>query len=227
MSRYQEPYHSKEHFAHGFDKYPRKAFIDHFFEENCRLKEFASMKYKELGSFINSEYSLVDLDRDRKELELNTSGSVLVDKSRKSVRIFKKYDFKKNSVMVNYRIKNQSVDKLSLNYGSEINLSLDNSKNNISMSSVRKGKIIENDNGILDTDQISELSIHELKKKVTVSISASEKFELWKFPVETLTLEHDKIEPIYQSTCFLLRWPIKIEPGKEWNVSVTIRLEKK
>lgn len=69
--------------------------------------------------------------------------------------------------------------------------------------------------------------MHEVKKKVTMSLLGSDNFSLWKFPVETMTKRMENIEPIYQSTCFLLRWPVEIKSNKIWTTSVTIRLEKK
>ncbi len=227
MTRYRESYHQKEHEAKGFDHYPRKAFIDHFIEDNCNLDNFSTMDYKELGSFIDSEYNLEDLDREKKTLDLECSGSVTVNKTRKKLKISKRYDFKKNSIQVSFKIKNLSDENVKLNFASEINLSL---HDNFDIQVLKEGVIddpIEVDNEKFDSVDIKEIIIHENKKKVTISITGSEKFSLWEFPVHTLTKKFEKIESIYQSNCFILRWPVSIDSAREWTSSITMKLEKK
>lgn len=227
MTRYKESYHLKEHEQNGFDWYQRNAFIDHFLEDNCTIDDFSSMNYKELGSFVNSEYSLGDLDREKKNLDLKCSGSVLVKKIKKKLKISKRYDFKKNSIQISYKIKNLSDEKVELNFASEINLSLHKIANIQILPDGAKENPIDIYQEKLDIDQINELIIHEIRKKVTISISGSENFSLWEFPVHTLTKKIEKIESIYQSSCFVLRWPISIDSAREWTTSITIKLEKK
>ncbi|MCK5200713.1 MAG: DUF1926 domain-containing protein [Spirochaetales bacterium] len=227
MSRYREQYHQIEHEKNGFDSYPRNAFIDHFIEDGCNIKDFSSMNYKELGTFVNSEYSLVDLDRDRKILELKAKGSVIINRISNSLQILKTYDFKKNSILVKYKIINLSHNDIKIKFASEINFSLNETENNILTKAGNIDSQTEIDKNIFEAHNISEISIHEVKKKVTMSVSGSDNFSLWKIPVETITKRLDQIETIYQSTCFLLRWPVKIKSDKSWSTSITIKLEKK
>ena len=227
MSRYREPYHNKEHEDNGIDWYPRNAFQDHFLEENCTIDEFSTMKYKEMGSFIGTEYVLDDIDRERKTLNLECAGSVLVKKIKKKVKISKKYIFKKNSIQVDLKIKNLIDKHIDLNFASEINLSLHSiadiqvsrdGLDDLSLEIAQKNPQIDN---------VKEFTIHEVKKKVTISISGSLSFSLWKIPVNTLTKNINRIESIYQGSCFVLNWPVSIDSAKEWSTSIIIKLEKK
>ncbi len=227
MSRYRESYHRPEHEKNGFDWYSRNAFIDHFIEDECSIKDFASMNYRELGTFVNTEYTLTDLDRDRKTLDLKAKGSVTVDRISNNLQILKTYDFKKNSIQVEYKINNISGNDIETNFASEINFSLNKTSNNLIIKTGNADNQIEIERKYFKADDISEITIHEEKKKVTMSVSGSDNFSLWEFPVETITKRLEKIEAIYQSTCFLLRWPIKIKPDKTWTTSVTVKLEKK
>jgi len=227
MTRYRENYHQKEHEINGFDLYPRKAFIDHFLEDKCSIQDFSTMQHNELGSFIDSEYSLEDLDREKKTLDLGCSGSVSINKTKKKLKISKKYDFKKNSIQVNFKIKNLSDKKINLNFASELNLSLNEIVNMQVIKDGVKDNPLEIKSGNFDAEDISEIIIHEIKKKVTISISCLDNFSLWEFPVNTMTKKFDKIESIYQSSCFVLRWPVCIEPAKDWSSSIIIKLEKK
>ncbi len=227
MTRYREPYHLKEHEEKGFDLYPRNAFVDHFFEENCTVQDFSNMNYKELGSFIDSDYSLEDLDREKKTVDLVCSGSVLMNKIKKKLKISKRYDFKKNSIQVNYKIKNLSDDNISFNFATEINLSLHDNANIHVYTDGVKESLIEFEQESFEDKNIKEIIIHEIKKKVTLSISSSKNFSLWEFPVQTMTKKSDIIESIYQSSCFVLSWPVSIGSAREWTSSVTLKLEKK
>ncbi|RLD35276.1 MAG: 4-alpha-glucanotransferase [Bacteroidetes bacterium] len=227
MTRYREIYHLKEHEANGFDWYSRNSFIDHFLEDNCKIEDFSVTNYKELGSFVDSEYSLEDLDREKKTLVLDCSGSVLVKKIRKKIKITKHYIFKKNSIQVFYKIKNLSDEKVVLNFASELNLSLNNPEDLQINGNVTKDNQLKIENDAIDMVDGKDIVIHDVKKKVTISISSTDKFSLWEFPVKTLVKKFDKIESIYQSSCFVLRWPVTIEPAREWSNSIVLKIGKK
>jgi len=232
MTRYKEKYHTKEHELNGFDWYTRNAFIDHFLEDSCTMENFSSMSYKELGSFVDLEYSLTDLDRDRKALYLTGKGQVRIKNHHNSLKIIKVYDFKKNSIQVKYNLHNLSDKALTTNFATEINLSLSHLENSMIFRTsadeiLQKDNLVKPDSEHNELENIKEINIHEEKKKVTISITGSKKYSLWEFPVVTMTKILDKIEPVYQSNCFLLKWPVSIEPSKDWTVSVVIKLEKK
>ena len=232
MARYREKYHTKENELNGFDWYTRHAFIDHFLEDSCTVETFSSMNFKELGSFVDSDYSLTDLDRERKTLSLNNKGDVKIKNKKKNLKIIKIYDFKMNSIQVKYSLQNLSDTIMITNFASELNLSLSKLENKLVIKTnanekVVKENLLSTDIKFSESENIREINIHEAKKKkVTISITGSKKFSLWEFPVVTMTKILDKIEPVYQSSCFLLKWPISIEPSKEWKVSVIIKLEK-
>ncbi len=226
MSRYKEPYHTGEHERNGFDWYPRNAFVDHFLEDECTQEDFSGMTYNELGNFVDSEYSLVDLNREKKELDLQFKGQIKINRIKKSIRITKKFDFKKNSIQVKYIVSNLSVDNLKINFASEINLSLDNISNGVFIKTSSGKEVYEKKTPVYEESGISDFIINEVSRKVTITVTGSEKFTLWKFPVETETKRLETIEKIYQSTCFVLKWPIAIDAGKEWSSTITIRLEK-
>ncbi len=226
MSRYKESYHKNEHEINGFDWYPRNAFIDHFLEDDCKLADFSQMTYNELGTFVDSDYSMVDLNREKKELDLQFKGQVKINRIKKSIKITKKFDFKKNSIHVKYNISNLSVDRLKLNFATEINLSLDNISNSVFMKTSSGKEAFIKKTPVFEDSPITDLIINEVKRKVSITISGSEEFSLWTFPVVTETRNLDKIEKIYQSTCFVLKWSVEIDSGKDWTSIVTIRLEK-
>jgi 4-alpha-glucanotransferase len=227
MTRYKEPYHQKVHEDIGFDWYSRNAFIDHFIDDNCTIDDFSSMKYKELGSFVDSEYSLEDLDREKKTLELECSGAVLLKKNKKKIKINKKFDFKKNSIQVNYKIKNLTDNTITMNFASEINLSLNNIADIQVVDPEKNDNPVEIKEKYFNSENINEIIIHEIKKKVTISISGNKNFSIWAFPVTTMTKSFEIIESHYQSSCFVLRWPVSIDSAREWSSSITIKLEKK
>ncbi len=232
MARYKEKYHTKENELNGFDWYSRHAFIDHFLDGSCTVENFSSMNFKELGSFVDSYYALTDLDRERKVLSLNNKGHVKIENKNKSLKILKKYDYKKNSIQVQYSLQNLSDSIMTTIFATEINLSLNQSENDLIIQTFDneksvKEKVLSPVVKYSESENIRKINIHEEIKKVSVSITGSKQFSLWKFPIETMTKIYDKIEPVYQSTCFVLKWPINIEPSKEWTVSVIIKLEKK
>jgi hypothetical protein len=56
-------------------------------------------------------------------------------------------------------------------------------------------------------------------------MDASERAVLWRFPVETVSNSESGAERVYQCSCTLLSWPLQLEPGQEWRVSLDFSLE--
>ena len=95
VARSRENYHRTEDNGYTGDWYMRKAFLDHFFSNKSTIDDFDSMKYKELGNFINEKYSLQELDREKNIIVLQRDGSVKSAKREQIVRIIKKYWIKR------------------------------------------------------------------------------------------------------------------------------------
>ncbi len=226
MARYKEPYHKASDEKKGFDWYPRKAFIDHFINAAEKIDNFNSMKYQELGNFINTTYQVIDFDRDRKRLKLEKLGWILEQNVKTPVRLIKKYVFKKNSINVYYSIQNLSKNNIEICFGSEINISFHSDKSDdLSIFKIKDDKKEYLFSQMVSLQDIEEIAAQDLKNKVNISISASKTFNFWCLPVKTNSESYNKSAETYQSTCFMPKWQFCLKSGNTWDVRLNLKLE--
>jgi len=222
LARHREPYHA-EGAGFVFDRYSRRAFIDHFFLPTESIAAFDRMSYSELGPFIGRTYSPQDVNRDRNELLFTASGNLKVKKHEYTVELSKRYSFKKSSIVVRYTVENASPDPLNVNFGSEINLALESgSPEGTALFSVREERRHSIDLSRVAIDEVGELVVNDLANKVGISLSATAPFKLWSLPVETTSRTLTGTTRAYQSSCFVPQWSLRLGHGEKWEVAITL-----
>lgn len=228
LSRYPEVYHTREMASSGYDTYMRKAFIDHFFLDSEKLENFARMRYSELGDFISGDYSVQKIDRDKMMLQLHRRGSLKIVRKTLPLELTKTYTYKRSSLNMNLKIRNLSNTPLETIYGSEINLSFkspDVKDLRIIINPTEKKKEIPTDPQ--SSQRVSEVLLLDMQNKVSCSLSAGAPCDLWSMPVSTFVQDRGRIKNLYQSSCFVFRWKLALDPGEEWQVRQSLRFDKK
>ncbi len=214
IRRYPESYHTSDVVKDKTDRYSRDAFLDHFLDPNLNKYNFISNNYVEDGDFLNGIYSLEELDREHKEFTLSRDGTV----KNSPLKVVKRYNFKKNYIEVTYRIVNTGKDSLSTVFGCEINLSFFSpDKKYLSVVSEK------NDSG----GGYDGIALSDLKNKVLISLNSTKSFNMWDFPVYSITKNGGDLSKIYQYNCYLYRFELKLESGEEWENTISIKLEKR
>lgn len=225
LSRYAEYYHSYMEKENGYDWYLRKAFIDHFCEANTDIFSFSKMKYVELGDFINTYYSVENIDKDNFELTLKRDGNIKIWDTLYPVQIIKKYMFIKTRITVHYTITNCSETQLVLFFGVEINLALSSNKAGGSQVSVIQGKAkIPLKENFQEVNNISSFNTKDLLNNVIINVNIDNPCSLWVLPVETFSQSIEKVDKIYQSTCFMPFWNFALPKGESWETTFTLEL---
>ncbi|MBN2532547.1 MAG: DUF1926 domain-containing protein [Spirochaetales bacterium] len=226
LSRYAEYYHSYMEKENGYDWYLRKAFIDHFCETNTDIFSFSKMNYIERGDFINSYYSIENIDKDNFELTLKRNGNVRIWDTPYPVQIVKKFRLKKGRITVHYTITNCSEIQLVLFFGVEINLALSSNKESDSRVKVIQGKTtIPLKESFLEVNNVSSFHTEDLLNKVLIKTNFENPCSLWVLPVETISQSIEKLDRIYQSTCFMPFWNFTLPVGESWSTSVVLELD--
>ncbi len=215
FSRKEEIYHHNG--VCTFDDYLRKTFVDHFFETKSTVNDFNNKKTIEIGDFINSKYKIISLDREHFELVLQRDGFIKIDKEKYSISIEKKYRFSNTTIDVHYTIKNTDEKKINVWFGSELNLSFaSNSEEHVSMFSFTQNEKKQIPLKQFSQDGVNKVALQDLYNNVLININSSNDFSLWSLPVETSSLYEGKIERLYQSSCFILKWLLELDPGSSW-----------
>ncbi|RKX79379.1 MAG: 4-alpha-glucanotransferase [Spirochaetes bacterium] len=227
LSRYREPYHQKDMENTGYDWYMRKAFIDHFLSQEDSINAFDTMTYTELGNFVEAPYRVREFNREQKEIQLRRKGTIFLNQKSNSFEIIKKYSFSNNYVEVLYTLKNLSDTFLDIFFASEINLSFRSREETMlgifPRVSGEKKPISSN---MEEVSGIKELLLEDLYNKVRITLTASDPFDLWSLPVETVARTAYGYKNIYQSSCFLPRWRLDFSAGEERRICLGINFEK-
>ena len=58
-----------------------------------------------------------------------------------------------------------------------------------------------------------------------VRMAFSRPATVWHFPVETISLSEGGFERVYQGSCVLPHWPVRLAPGESWSVELTFDLQ--
>jgi hypothetical protein len=227
FSRYPEPYHTQDIVDAGYDSYGRHGFIVLFFNEDEDVKNFSNMTYNEQGSFLNSYYDAVDYDREHRKVTFVSIGSVVKNSYEYTIEIAKKYTFKRSSIDVEYQIKNLSLHKAELCFGSEVNLAFkkdpEHSPKIYRIDDEFKDEIPSES---IEHEGIQQILTYDQYNHSDVSLLFSKPSKIWTFPVYTYSRESGTIEKNYQSSCYVPRWSFSLLKDEIWNVAMTLRIDR-
>jgi alpha-amylase len=76
-----------------------------------------------------------------------------------------------------------------------------------------------------ELQNVSEIQLIDEWVGIKVVLKTDRNFNLWRFPVETVSLSEGGFERIFQGSCLLLYWPLDLEPGREFRVNVELGIE--
>lgn len=226
LSRWPESYH--ENREQGCDWYPRRSFLDHFFNQDSTIASFDKMDYQEAGDFLGSSYELAENRKEPPGITLRCEGSVKQGGLRYALVIEKRFVFSQTGIEVNIKLINKSPEKLELWYGSEINLSLAS----MDLASMRIFGVKDKEKQEIAAQEksrvkVDSLVIRDLLNKVAIILSSERKLEIWSLPVVTTSQAEGCIKKIYQSSCFICHWRFELDSQDSWETNLSLKLQKK
>ena len=185
------------------------------------------MKYRENGDFVSGLYETSRYNRERKTIEFVRNGNIITKKNKFGVKMKKTYSFKRNTIIVDYELTNNSDSVLNTVFGSEINLAMSSPKGRrVETVLIKKDKKIKPSEDMFTEDGISEVAVTDLGRKINLIISSDLDSGIWGFPVGTHTGTGKVVENLYQFDCFVPRWSISLGPGKCWKNRLQLRIER-
>ena len=63
-------------------------------------------------------------------------------------------------------------------------------------------------------------------KDLRVTFRLDRPATLWRLPIETVSLSEAGFERVYQGTCLLPTWPLRLEPGEKADFSMDVEIGK-
>nr|HDM99533.1 DUF1926 domain-containing protein [Deltaproteobacteria bacterium] len=205
-----------------YDWYRRNSFIDHFFDPTATLDDFKRCNFREWGDFANQpfEYSI-----DQGTLVFMRDGGLYPpDSPKRPVCLAKSFIFKNKGMVVNvqYRLKNNSDDRIYCRFGVEWNvfpafLALGNGKilTGGQEQNFRHPWEMKGDK-ITFVDQAIEAELH---------IHLDGESTIWGFPVNTIAQSESGYEKTIQAISIMAHQELMLEPGEERQQGITWKME--
>jgi alpha-amylase len=157
---------------------------------------------------------------------LAAEGQITLEGATHRPRIQKRYGFSRGRAgfEVSYRLSHEGSGPLKAFFAPELNLTL--------LAGDAEDRTLELPDGPRhrltfrgEVQQIRSVSLLDGWSKLRIKLSAERPFDLWTYPVETVSQSDGGFERIYQGSCLLLRIPIELPPGGSIDLSYELDLE--
>jgi alpha-amylase len=207
-----------------YDPYCRHALIDHVMLWDAGFERFCQGEILDVGNFVNQPYQhRIDHQAERALVSFQRKGEVEGQpiELEKTIGVFAK----ERAVAFHYSIKNLSDSDLAIPFGVEWSFALrggDSPQHYLTIpgTNIERAKLAES--GVIS--RIRELLLVDEEEGIHIHFTFPEEVDLWRFPVETVSLSEEGFERVYQATTLLFRWRVLIPAGKPWDRGFGLRL---
>jgi alpha-amylase len=206
------------------DWYTRGSFIDHFLRDDATLEGFYRSAYPEQGDFVILPYEAEwTVEGDAAQIRLCRNGRVWVGERHLPVQVTKVFRVSQGSNLVEaaYVVRNQSEFPIDVRFGVESTLAFDGGADVRHCVFELNGQ----QSSLADIEEhagVSGYSAVSMLRGLRTDVSFSRETHVWRFPLETVTLSEAGYERGYQGTPFLQWWPLHLEPGESWEVTINM-----
>lgn len=202
-----------------YDRYPRKALVDHFFDPGTTLADLVACEDIERGDFVGGAYAAT-LHRGERRVSLSMerpgrAGGFTLN-LRKEVGI----SVDSSTLEVLYVLEGLPAD-FPLRFSVEMNLA--------AMAGHAAGRYYADADGVglgpldstLDLAQTRGISLTDEWLGLHVALGWSRPAGLWCLPIETVSQSESGFEAVYQSSAILPRWAVVPDETGRWEVGLT------
>lgn len=205
----------------GYDRYPRKSMMDHFFDDDATLEEIEAGTVMERGDFVDLPFEAkIRRASDRVQLQMRRDGNAwgLPVTITKAVTLLAASD----EMTVTYLLENLPKDR-SLHFAVEMNFAGMPSGADDRFFTSATGKRLGQLGTRLDLAQCDGLRLSDQWLGLDVSLSFDRLGGIWAFPVETVSQSEGGFELVHQSVCVMPHWSVRGDEAGRWSVQMTVR----
>jgi alpha-amylase len=211
-----------------FDGYRRASFVDHFIAEPMDFGSFRRCQYQEEGDFIKEPYEMEARRKGKhQEVFFSRSGRLLKNGEKDPIKIEKSFSIPtyQKAVKASYRITYKGKRRKT-NFGIELNINLlagDAPDRYYTIPGRRLEDRKLASMGALN--DITEVHLVDEWNKMKVVLKTDKSCNLWRFPIETVSLSESGFERIFQGSCLLFYWSLDLEPEKRFEVGIELAID--
>ena len=208
-----------------YDWYERRLLIDHFLHPSTTLESFMQAAYGEEGDFVNQPYeSAVQESDGRVRVTLTRDGHVWNNGLWLPFRVEKAFEVMPSSdeAVAWYVVTNQSENGADVWFGVESNFNLLGGGKNDAAHYHIPGVNLEDSHldSVGETADVSTVALANTWLDIGVTLHSNPPATLWRFPIETIGNSEAGFERVYQSSCVLLHWKLRLDPGRSWKMAI-------
>jgi alpha-amylase len=211
-----------------YDWYNRYSLLDHFFGEGVNEKNLISMKFSELGDFVNQPYTYKSNSlKDKVTLSLTRDGHIHYEGNWVPVRISKDISInnKNSEVKVSYRFLNRWDKPVNVHPGVEWNFFFLGGNDTEKSFKFDEKKQISPLDVKLGVEKVNRLEITDRRLNFMVTLEWNETDDCFIVPVKTVSQSESGYELIYQGSSIIPHWRFKLDPDEEKPIDFIFKIK--
>ncbi|GAB5402147.1 MAG: DUF1926 domain-containing protein [Aureliella sp.] len=207
-----------------YDAFPRKSFLDHFYDNDASLGAVADGQTLERGDFVAQPFE-AKLRRaaSKVQLQLSRDGNAWGI----PIRITKAVTIESGSPLLNvvYLLEGVPQDR-ELHFASEWNFAGMPQGANDRFFYDQSGTSLGDLGSKLDLAETQSLGLIDQWQQLDVLIGFNRPSNVWTFPIETVSQSEAGFELVHQSVCVMPHWLVRGDEEGKWSVQMQIRIAK-
>lgn len=208
----------------NYDWYRRSSLVDHFLGDAADVTSFRAARHAEDGDFVNQPYAAeVEDNGDRVVVTLSREGNVFRSTGVQSVRVTKKVTVERGSdnLLVHYRVTNLSGRELVTRFGVEFVMNfLAGDAHDRYYIGVNPSQDNNRLNSLGVQTNASEFGAVDEWMNVRCAITTDVSADVWRMPIETVSLSESGFERVYQGSVMMPVWPVHLAAGADFEVTL-------
>ena len=209
-----------------FDRYRRTSFLDHFIPSPVDFEGFRKCLYQEEGDFLQGLYD-VEVKKDKRggEVFFSRSGNLFANGQNHRVKVEKRFllPSERSVLKAVYRVTHLGEERKRTNFGIEFNINLlagdaPDRYYDIPGHRSEDRKLAS----VVECVDVSEIHLVDEWVGMEVVLKMDKPCNLWRFPIETVSLSESGFERIFQGSCLLPHWPLELESKDSFEVTIEL-----
>lgn len=211
-----------------YDIHPKFSLIEHFLKPNLEFKDILSNKLPLLTKDAINPYQIEKIKAKEESCKVSLLSIIQLANLEQisDIEIKKQFNTRSgdSSLIVDYELVNKGSHNLEIIFGVELNFSvLSEEKSNsfIYLDGNQKNKTPNPElSSKEELKDINHISIYNQKQNLDLSLSWNKACDLYRYPIETMSLKNSYLEKIFQGLTIMPCWKLNLEPNTPWGLSI-------